>query len=79
MMVAKGPPLQNTLECNTLHWCRGASDEAPHNNWCRYFKTGTKDGKVGATGQCFGVKGLPIKGNWTEASICPIQIAILGG
>jgi hypothetical protein len=25
------------------------------------------------------VLGLPIKGNWTETSICPIQIAILGG
>jgi hypothetical protein len=60
-MVAKGPPLQNTPECSTLHWHRGASDEAPHNNWCRYFKTGTKDRKVGGTGQCFGVEGLPIK------------------
>ncbi len=78
-MVAKGPPLHNTPKCNTLHWRRGASDEALHNNWCRHFKTGTKDGKVGGRGQCFGVKGLPIKGNWTEASICPIHIAILGG
>jgi hypothetical protein len=37
-----------------------------------------KDRKVGGMGQCFGVKGLPIKGNWIEASIFSIQIAILG-
>ncbi len=78
-MVAKGPPLQNTPKCNKLHWRKGALDETLHNNWCSYFKTGTKDKKVGGTRQCFGVEGLPIKGNWTETSICPIQIAILKG
>jgi hypothetical protein len=48
-MKMKGPPFQNTLECSTLHWCRGALDEASHNNWCKYFKPGTKDEKVGGT------------------------------
>jgi hypothetical protein len=56
-MFTKGPPLQNTFECSTLHWRKGVFDEASHNNWCRYFKMGSKGGKVGAWGDVLGSRG----------------------